>query len=42
MVCPSTQTAYVSPVEPRTQTIDEALDFMFNVKDYRQQLVAES
>ncbi len=42
MVCPSTQTAYVSPVEPRTQTIDEALDFMFNVEGYRQQLVAES
>jgi len=41
MVCPSTQTAYVSPVEPRTQTIDEALDFMFNVEGYRQQLVAE-
>jgi len=42
MVCPSTQTAYVSPVEPRTQTIDEALDFMFNVEGYRKQLVAES
>jgi hypothetical protein len=42
MLCPSTQTAYVSPVEPRTQTIDQALDFMFNVKDYRQELVAES
>jgi hypothetical protein len=42
MVCPSTGAAYVCPVEPRTQTIDQALDFMFNVKDYRQQLVAES
>jgi len=42
MACPSTGAAYVCPVEPRTQTIDQALDFMFNVKDYRQQLVAES
>lgn len=42
MVCPSTQAAYVCPVEPRTQTIDEALDFMFGVENYREQLVAES
>jgi len=42
MVCPSTGAAYIAPVEPRTQTIDQALDFMFNVKDYRRQLVAES
>ena len=42
MVCPSTGAAYVSPVEPRTQTIDQALDFMFDVTDYRKQLVAAS
>ena len=42
MVCPSTQAAYVCPVEPRTQTIDEALDFMFGVENYREQLIAES
>ena len=42
MVCPSTGAAYISPVEPRTQTIDHALDFMFGVTDYRKQLVAES
>ncbi len=42
MVCPSTGAAYVCPVEPRTQTIDQALDFMFNVKDYRKNLVLES
>lgn len=42
MVCPSTQVAYVCPVEPRTQTINEALDFMFGVENYRDQLVAES
>lgn len=42
MVCPSTGAAYISPVEPRTQTIDHALDFMFGVTDYRKQLVEES
>lgn len=42
MVCPSTGAAYISPVEPRTQTIDHALDFMFGVEGYRKQLVAES
>lgn len=42
MVCPSTQAAYVCPVEPRTETIDQALDFMFGVENYREQLVAES
>jgi len=29
-------------VELRTRTIDQALDFMFQVEGYRQQLVAES
>jgi hypothetical protein len=42
MVCPSTGAAYVTAVEPRTQTIDQALDFMFGVTDYRKQLVAET
>lgn len=42
MTCPSTGAAYLNPVEPRTETIDEALDLMFGVTDYRKNLVAES
>jgi hypothetical protein len=42
MICPSTSAAYICTVEPRTQTIDAALDFMFDVEGYRKQLVAES
>ena len=42
MVCPSTGAAYISPVPPRTRTVDQALDWMFGVRDYRKNLVAES
>ena len=42
MVCPSTGAAYVSPVDPRTDSVDSALDWMFDTQNYRQQLVAES
>lgn len=41
-VCPSTGAAYVLPVDPRMDTIDSALDWMFDTQNYRQQLVAES
>jgi hypothetical protein len=42
MVCPSTGAAYISPVPPGTRTVDQALDWMFGVTDYRKNLVAES
>jgi len=42
MVCPSTGVAYYSPVPPGTRTVDRALDWMFGVRDYRKNLVAES
>jgi hypothetical protein len=41
-VCPSTGAAYVLPVDPRMNSIDSALDWMFDTTDYRKQLVAES
>ena len=42
MVCPSTGAAYISPVPPGSRTIDQALDWMFGVTNYRKNLVAES
>lgn len=34
MTCPSTGAVYISPVEPRTRTVAEALDWMFQTEDY--------
>ena len=41
MVCPSTGAAYVSPVQPGIRTVDQALDWMYQVKNYRQNIAAE-
>ena len=41
MVCPSTGVAYVSPVQPGIRTVDQALDWMYQVRNYRQDLAAE-
>jgi hypothetical protein len=41
MVCPSTGAAYVSPVRPGIRTVDQALDWMYQVRNYRQNLAAE-
>lgn len=38
MVCPSTGAAYVSPVRPGIRTVDQALDWMYQVWNYRQNL----
>ena len=41
MVCPSTGAAYVSPVRPGIRTVDQALDWMYQVRNCRQNLAAE-
>ena len=42
MTCPSTQTVYIHPVEPRINTVSEALDWMFGVTGYLERLKAEA
>lgn len=42
MVCPSTKTVYIHPVDPRMQTVSEALDWMFGVTGYLNRLSAEA
>lgn len=42
MVCPSTQTVYIHPVEPSCNTVEQALDWMFQVKGYLDRLQAEA
>ena len=45
MVCPSTRVAYVSPVNPRVQSVSEALDWVFQMPEgqhYLEQVVQQS
>lgn len=42
MVCPSTKTVYIHPVEPGCETVDHALDWMFQTEHYSKRLLAEA
>lgn len=42
MVCPSTKTVYIHPVDPQCETVSAALDYMFGVPNYLDRLAAES
>lgn len=42
MVCPSTQTVYIHPVDPRCDTVAKALDWMFQTEGYLNRLQAEA
>jgi hypothetical protein len=42
MVCPSTKTVYIHPVEPRCSSVSAALDWMFQTENYLERLKAEA
>jgi hypothetical protein len=42
MVCPSTKTVYIHPVEPRCESVAKALDWMFQTENYLERLQAEA
>lgn len=42
MVCPSTGAVYVSPVEPRCETVSQALDWMFDTENYLEQVTQQA
>ena len=42
MVCPSTKTVYIHPVDPMCETVDQALDWMFQTENYSERLLAEA
>jgi hypothetical protein len=42
MVCPSTQTVYIHPVDPSCSTVSGALDWMFQTEGYLNRLQMEA
>jgi len=42
MTCPSTHTCYINTVPPETSTVRTALDWMFDAKDYLDQVAQQS
>jgi hypothetical protein len=42
MVCPSTKTVYIHPVDPQCSTVAKALDWMFQTEGYLDRLQAEA
>jgi hypothetical protein len=42
MVCPSTKTVYIHPVEPRCESVSKALDWMFQTENYLERLQVEA
>jgi hypothetical protein len=42
MVCPSTRTVYIHPVDPQCSTVAKALDWMFQTEGYLTRLQSEA